>query len=79
MAWGIVPTSEAIAHETEVSLVDRLERGLGLLQAKGLERSRLLDACLITPSCGTGPMTVERAEKAVRDTAAVSAAVRAKR
>ena len=79
LAWGIVPTSEAIVRETEASLADRLERGLALLQAKGLDRSRLLDACLVTPSCGTGPMAVDRAEKAVRDTAAVSAAMRAKR
>jgi hypothetical protein len=79
LAWGIVPTSEAIVRETEASLADRLERGLALLQAKGLEWSQLLDACLVTPSCGTGPMAVDRAEKAVRDTAAVSAMMQAKR
>ncbi len=77
LAWGIVPTSEAIVHETEASLVAKLERGWGMLQVKGLDPVKLLEACLITPSCGAGPMTIALAEKVIRDTAGVSSAVRA--
>jgi hypothetical protein len=79
LAWGIVPTSEAIVHETEASLVAKLERGWGMLQAKGLDPAKLLEACLITPSCGAGPMTIDLAEKLIRDTAGVSSAMRAGR
>jgi hypothetical protein len=79
LAWGIVPTSEAIVHETEASLVAKLERGWGMLQAKGLDPAKLLAACLVTPSCGAGPMTIDLSEKLIRDTAGVSSAMRAGR
>jgi hypothetical protein len=76
LAWGIVPTSEAIVQETVESIVTRLEHGMEMLQAKGLDKEKLLETCLITPSCGTGSMAVDLSEKVLTSTAAVSSAMR---
>jgi methionine synthase II (cobalamin-independent) len=54
LAWGIVPAEdeEAIAGETAGSLTDRLLVGMSLLVKKGIPLDHLLDACLVSPSCG---------------------------
>ena len=66
LGWGIVPTldRDAAATETLPSLMDRLDDGLELLEAKGFERNLLLRRALITPSCGAGGVLSE--ELAVR-------------
>jgi len=72
LAWGIVPTSERIAQETTDSLVSRYETLVDLLASKGIDRTLLLRNSLITASCGTGSVPVERARRIVVETRRVS-------
>lgn len=65
IAWGIVPAGEEIHHETPESLVARLERAMSLLVKKGIPQEALLNASMITPSCGTGSLSPETAEKVI--------------
>lgn len=62
-AWGIVPTSEKINEETPESLVKKLEIVVDNLASKGVDKDLIWEQCLITPSCGTGSLSVELAEK----------------
>ena len=71
LAWGIVPTSEAIQKEDAQSLVKRLREGIGTLNKKGID-SILLQRAIITPSCGTASLPVPLAEKVCQLTAEVS-------
>ncbi len=80
IAWGGIPTGKAEDIETETS--DSLT-ALWEKQAKALtgsERSieSLLRQTLITPSCGTGSLKPELAEKVVRLTREVSDNLRTK-
>lgn len=63
LAWGIVPTSEAILQETPESLAEKLENVIKILSAKGISKSLIWEQCLITPSCGTGSLPEDLAEK----------------
>ena len=78
LAWGIVPTSEKAAGEDAASLLRLLEEQLSLLAAKGIDRETLLKQILITPSCGTGTLSMELAEKIYRLTAEISMELRTK-
>jgi len=61
LAWGIVPTSEKINTETPESLVEKLKSGVDNLAKKGIDKSLIWERCLVTPSCGTGSLTVSLA------------------
>ena len=63
VAWGIVPTSEAITRETAETLAVRLGEAWRHLSARGIAVNRLMEQALITPSCGAGTLTIELAEK----------------
>jgi methionine synthase II (cobalamin-independent) len=76
LAWGIVPTSEKIAAETPDSLYVRLNDKVRNLAAKGIDEGLIWTNCLVTPSCGTGSLSVELAEKVFRDLAEVSRRLR---
>ncbi|MGB9871698.1 MAG: methionine synthase [Anaerolineae bacterium] len=76
IAWGIVPTSKAALNETAESLVGRLHEAMGLLVRKGIPLEKLLAASLITPSCGTGTLRPDLAERIFALTAEVSAEMR---
>lgn len=78
IAWGIVPASEVIYAETPEHLVERLEQAMQLLVAKGIPLDRIVESSLITPSCGTGSLSVETAEKVLSTTARVSQLARQK-
>jgi len=77
LAWGIVPASSQVMEEEINSLIKRFEDGLKLLDSKGVERERILENLLITPSCGTGTLPVEVAEKVVKLTRGVSDSIKA--
>ena len=62
LAWGIVPTSEKINQETTDSLVKKLEVLVENLASKGIDKSIIWERCLLTPSCGTGSLSVELSE-----------------
>jgi hypothetical protein len=63
LAWGIVPTSEKIKLETPESLVRKLEERIKNLASKGIDENLIWERCLLTPSCGTGSLSVELSEK----------------
>ena len=63
LAWGIVPTSEAIFDETAETLYIRLLSHIDALAAKGVPRELILSNAVLTPSCGTGTLSIETAER----------------
>ena len=63
IAWGVVPTSDAIAGETVESLSRRLDECFASLQAKGFDRDLLRRRAVLTPSCGVGTLSPEHAAK----------------
>ncbi|MFH1484993.1 MAG: hypothetical protein ABIH46_02885 [Chloroflexota bacterium] len=79
LAWGIVPTAdEKVATESADTLIERLERAMQAMAERGVDRQLLLNSALVTPSCGTGAMSVAAAEKVYRLTRQVSAAFKMK-
>jgi hypothetical protein len=78
LAWGIVPSSAAAVKETASGLLARLHTGIDLLVSKGVSRNKLLSSGLITPSCGTGSLNPQVAERVLTLTAEVSAQMRAR-
>jgi methionine synthase II (cobalamin-independent) len=77
LAWGIVPTSAKIAAETPESLINRLHSAVDNLAAKGVPKSLIWEKCLVTPSCGTGSLPVDLAEKVFSHLGEVSRRLRA--
>ncbi|KKL51623.1 hypothetical protein LCGC14_2293620, partial [marine sediment metagenome] len=65
LAWGIVPTSHDVNEATTDSLLEKLESAIDSLVNKGIERRLINENSLITPSCGTGTMPLEEAERAM--------------
>ncbi len=63
IAWGVVPTTDAIKGVNLQGLIEQLERGLTSLEKIGIPKDRLRQQALITPSCGTGPLEIEDALK----------------
>ncbi|MCP4714857.1 MAG: hypothetical protein GY868_07055 [Deltaproteobacteria bacterium] len=76
LACGIVPTSGKIADETPDSLVRKLDAVFDNLAAKGIPKSLILEQCLLTPSCGTGSLSIELSEKVMHTLAEVSRLMR---
>jgi len=74
LAWGIVPTGnpEDIEKETTDSLVTQWVDKVRMIEALGVGRTKILDQSLITPSCGTGSLSLDLAKKVLRLTAEVS-------
>ncbi len=78
LASGIVPTApEFIDIETTDSLVAQWFRQTEQLQAIGIDRVQIYNQTLITPSCGTGAVSREQAEKVLHLTKTVSEKIRA--
>ena len=75
LAWGITPKTSETYDETVDSLVEKLLSGIDLLVQKGLHRDDILEASLITPSCGLGPSPEDLAERALALTAGLSKAM----
>jgi len=66
VAWGIVPTDDAVRQETASSLTERLQSYLAALAAKGVPRQLLRERALLTPSCGAGTMAADEARLVFR-------------
>ena len=66
IAWGIVPTTDAVDNETVESLTPKLQECLDALCEKGFTEAEVKDRSILTPSCGAGSLTVEQAEKVFR-------------
>jgi methionine synthase II (cobalamin-independent) len=71
LAWGIVPTSEAILKEDGQSLIKRFKEGMKALAKKGIDPI-LLQRAILTPSCGTASLSIPLAEKVCQITSEVS-------
>ncbi len=80
LAWGLVPTAEeqVIRAETCDSLLDRWERQSEMLTGEGWDKAALARQTLITPSCGTGSLSLEAATRVLELTRDLSAAIRAR-
>ena len=78
LAWGIVPTSEAIIKEDAQSLVKRFKEWVKTLSKKGTDQT-LLQRAIITPSCGMASLSVPLAEKVCQLTSQVSKRLRENR
>jgi hypothetical protein len=63
LAWGVVPTSAAILDQSVQSLVDHFEKMMANLASKGIDKQLIMEQAIVTPSCGTGSMQPENAEK----------------
>jgi methionine synthase II (cobalamin-independent) len=73
LAWGIVPSNEAmLLGETSSKLLGRLEQLMGLLSDNGISYDILWEQCLITPSCGLASLSPQTAVRALELTAEVS-------
>jgi len=62
LAWGIVPAGAYTGNETANMLVGKLEDGIKRLETRGIVRDTIVNQCLITPACGLGSLTVDKAE-----------------
>ncbi|MDD5759655.1 MAG: hypothetical protein PHI06_11310 [Desulfobulbaceae bacterium] len=80
LAWGIIPTADAasIMNESCDSLVALWERQTDLLAGGRWDKAAIIAQSLITPSCGTGAIPLEAAERVLALTRDVSAAIRQK-
>ena len=78
LAWGIVPTSspEYIDNASTDSLYTMWLQQLEQLESMGLDRDRILEQTLITPSCGTGSLSLEHAVKVLELTRDLSLKIR---
>jgi methionine synthase II (cobalamin-independent) len=62
LAWGVVPTGSFTGSETADQLLEILNSGMKRIESRGVKREMLLRQCLITPSCGMGSLTPDKAE-----------------
>ncbi len=80
MAWGIVPTLNAgdIEKETALSLTAMWEDQAFSVAALGIDETTLISQSLITPSCGTGSLSLDLATKVLMLTHKVADNIRKK-
>ena len=76
IAWGIVPTSDKINQETPDSLVKKLKEKVKNLANKGIDENLIWEKCLLTPSCGTGSLSMELSNKVFHSLSEVSRMLR---
>jgi len=74
LAWGLVPTGsiDAIENATVDDLAARWQAQVAVLTAMGLDAARIKAQSLISPSCGTGSLPIEAAQKVLALTRGLS-------
>ncbi|MCP4683371.1 MAG: hypothetical protein GY864_13655, partial [Desulfobacterales bacterium] len=74
LAWGIIPTLSAqdLEKETCDSLTEKWEEQVCQVEALGIDRTKIISQSLITPSCGTGSLSLDMAVQALKLTGEVS-------
>jgi len=67
IAWGVVPTLDVDALEktNEAELSSVYENAKNLLVSKGIDEQKIINASMLTPSCGAGSLSIEYAQKAM--------------
>lgn len=78
LAWGIVPTTDSIKEATTDDLMGKMVSAIDFLVSSGIEQELLIENSLITPSCGTGTMPLDEAEKAMTLTHDLSVKIKSK-
>jgi len=78
LAWGMVPTlnAEDLEKETAASLVRQFEDKVNQIETLGIDAHRLLKQSLITPTCGTGTLSIDLAKKVLNLTREISREIR---
>ena len=78
LAWGIVPTGNPrwVDEESAESLHDRWMDQLDDVAALGVDPGQIAAQSLITPSCGTGSLSVHHALKVIQMTQEISLKIR---
>jgi hypothetical protein len=78
LAWGIVPTGNSrwVDEESAESLHGRWLDQLNDVAALGVDPGRIAAQSLITPSCGTGSLSVHHALKVIQMTQEISRKIR---
>jgi len=76
LAWGVVPTSPAIDNESVDSLYRLLVGQMERLSRAGIEFETIFARSFVTPSCGAGSLTPDRAVRVFELTRELSAALR---
>jgi hypothetical protein len=76
MAWGIVPTLDDPFGESAESLMQRLDALQKELFPKREIREKMRRQSMLTPACGTGLLTEDRARRIYRLTADISRKLR---
>jgi len=62
ICWGIVPTQEFTGQENVELLVRKIHEGIEALTKKGIDPELLKENLLISPACGLGTFTPQKAE-----------------
>lgn len=62
LAWGIIPTTEAIVGETFETIKGRFDKELQNI-SRYIPRELLMNRMILTPSCGTGSRSIEETIK----------------
>jgi methionine synthase II (cobalamin-independent) len=78
LAWGVVPTSKKVRDQTVDTLEAQLEKVMDVLASKGIDKKTITEQAIITPSCGTGSLDSEDAEKVFELVFALSKRMKAK-
>jgi len=73
LAWGLVPTGEALEDETADSLWQRFQGQVEQLAKQGPGVKEILSQSLLTPACGLGYLSPEAATRALAILAELSA------
>jgi hypothetical protein len=78
LAWGIVPTlnAEDIDNETTENLTAGWWEKVRKLETMGIDPAKILSQSLISPSCGTGSLSLMHAKRVLELTRAVSRSIR---
>ena len=63
IAWGVVPTTEEIRKTDLKTIENKLRHALDILTNIGVDREKVQNQSMLTPSCGTGSLDVKDAEK----------------
>lgn len=78
LAWGVVPTSAAIREQTVEKLAVHLEKMMDFLASKGIDKKVIVEQAILTPSCGTGSLDPNDAEKVFETLSQLSKTMKAK-
>ena len=78
LCWGIAPTQEFNAGLKPKELLKKIELGVAALEKKGLQRRIILENMLLSPACGLGTLTSDKAERIFALLAEVSGQLRQK-